>query len=98
MDVRMVDLLWGEQSYQEVLQSIYFLECLYCWHWIPLALPIDHIPPIGIIEIPLTQTRSDLGHLTTQILISLNLLSYLQMKSQRECYKTNGRKMIYREI
>ena len=54
MDVQMVDLPWGEQSYQEVLQSIHFLECLYCWHWLPLALPLDHLLPIDLVVIPLT--------------------------------------------
>ena len=48
----MVDLPWGEQSYQEVLQSIHFLECLYCCHRLRLALPIDHPPPIDVVEIP----------------------------------------------
>ena len=50
----MVHLPWGERSLQEVFQSIHFLECLYCWHWLHLALPLDHHPPIDLVEIPLT--------------------------------------------
>ena len=53
MDVQMVDLTWGERSYQEVFQCIHFLECLYFWHWIPLALPIDNLPPIGLVALPM---------------------------------------------
>ena len=53
MDVQMVDLPWGYQSYHEVLQSIYFLEFIYCWYWLPLALPLDHLPPIGLVTLPL---------------------------------------------
>ena len=40
IDVQMVDFPWGERSYQEVLQSIYLLECIYGCPWLPLVLPL----------------------------------------------------------